>query len=122
MSETDLSRAIQQALEAIGALVVRVQSGTARGGKQRLAKTGTPDLWVAWRGATMWLEVKLPGEKLSEAQEIWHAKCRAEGGDVRVVQSAHEALYCVQFAAQLLGHKLDRATETAQARAKRRAR
>ena len=97
MSETDLSRSIQGALQSIGALVVRVQSGRARGrvGMVRLAREGTPDLWVAYRGREGWLEVKTPRGRLSAAQEAWHACARQQGSRVAVVRSAAEAVEVV---------------------------
>jgi hypothetical protein len=48
MSETELSRSIQSALEGLGALVTRIQSGSLRGagGHVQCARKGTPDLGV----------------------------------------------------------------------------
>jgi hypothetical protein len=61
--ETEISGAIRDALESIGCVVVRVNSGTAPGhggGFMRLAKEGTPDIWAARRGFQGWLETKTP--------------------------------------------------------------
>jgi hypothetical protein len=96
--EAALSRAIQDALENIGCLVARVQSGTARGAgghHMRLARKGTPDLWVCglhWHG---WLECKLPGEEPTEGQLKWHRAARSAGVRVEVVRSVEQALRVV---------------------------
>lgn len=57
---------------------------------------GVPDLLVSWRGGDPWggtmllMEVKMPGEKLTDDQIDWHLKWR--GPAVAVVRSAAEAL------------------------------
>lgn len=99
VSETQLSRSIQDALEGIGCLVARVQSGELRGaGGHHVqgAIAGTPDLWVAghqgWQG---WLEVKTPSGVISSHQEAWHSVARGRGVKVEVVRSVEQALRVV---------------------------
>ncbi len=100
MSETQLSRAIQDALEAMGALVVRVQSGGLRtpSGYVRLAPAGTPDLYVAWRGSQGWLEVKsVDGwNRVTEDQTEWHERATKHGVRVEVVRSVRAAVDAVK--------------------------
>lgn len=105
VSETDLSRKIQVALESLGCLVVRVNSGQLRGAGGhvvKLAPVGTPDLYVIaprfpsrpgyWAG---WLEVKAPGGVLSSHQQAWHDMARSRDVRVEVVRSVEGALRIV---------------------------
>lgn len=66
------------ALRAVGCSVMQ-QSGK-----------GVPDLLVGQRGRTLLLEVKMPGESLTPAQEEFHARWR--GAPIHVVTSVEEAL------------------------------
>ena len=90
MSETDISRDIRKAIEAIGVPVERVQTGMVRvrGGWMHLANDGTPDLWTPLG----WLEVKRPGEEPDPEQKQWHARAEAWGVRVAVVTSVREAV------------------------------
>lgn len=97
LSETQISRGIQDAIEAMGLIVERLQSGTAtglRGGRMRLASPGTPDLFVAVGGG-LFLECKTPTGKLSENQLRWHRIARAHGVRVEVVRSVEDAVRVV---------------------------
>lgn len=99
MTETALSREIQDALESLGALVVRVQSGTFRGAGGHVvhgAQKGTPDLYVAWRGRHQWLEVKTSEGELSHEQDSWHRFARQQGERVFTVRSVEQALRVVR--------------------------
>jgi hypothetical protein len=51
---------------------------------------GVPDLLVSWGGKSLLLEVKMPGEKLTEDQLHWHRSWK--GPAVAVVRSPAEAL------------------------------
>lgn len=96
MTESEIQRAIVEALDRIGVVAVRVQSGKAsvRGGWLSLAPPGTPDLvLVAPPG---WLECKSPKGLVSPAQRRWHRLARASGARVAVVRSPREALEVVQ--------------------------
>lgn len=93
-SETDISRAIQRTLRAMGHLVVRVQAGGQRG-RLRLADEGTPDLWCSIDGG-MWLEVKREGGRITNAQAKWHAEARARGVRVEVVRSVAEVVELIR--------------------------
>ena len=98
MSETALSRESQDALESIGAIVVRVQSGklNVRGHWVQLAPEGTPDLWVAWRGNQQWLEVKTREGEASHEQDSWHRAARQQGVRVYIVRSVEQAIRVVR--------------------------
>ena len=51
---------------------------------------GGPDIAVAWRGN--WLfEIKMVGEKLNKLQVEWHARWKAAGGQVDVIETSLEA-------------------------------
>lgn len=93
MSETDVSRAIQQALIKLGLLVVRVHSGRVRvrGGYMQLAPNGTPDLWTS----EGWIEVKRPGEKREPEQVKWHEEAARRGVNVGVADSVKSAVELV---------------------------
>lgn len=96
--ETVLSRAIQDALLAIGCIVVRVQSGCVRvkRGVMHLAPKGTPDMYVAHRGAHGWLEVKCEKGKRTPEQIAWAQKAAQQGVPVVEVRSVAEALDAVR--------------------------
>ncbi len=98
MSETALSKSIRDTLEIMGALVTRVQSGTIRGphGTVHCADAGTPDLHVAWRGGSGWLEVKDERGLLSDAQVAWHMEALRQGQRVEVVRSVEQAVRAVR--------------------------
>ncbi len=85
MSETDISRCIQDALAKAGVLVVRVHSGKVKvkGGWMQLARKGTPDLWTEWG----WIEVKKPGKVRSPEQVKWAEDATAKGINVGVTDS-----------------------------------
>lgn len=104
--ETSLSKAIQQALTAKGARVVRIQSGileVVKGGEHRhhvhCAPKGTPDLLVivppsgrAVLPGYVWLEVKSKTGKPNEDQLGWAAWAQTNRVHHAVVRSISEAL------------------------------
>jgi hypothetical protein len=93
--ETKDQAGIVSALEGLGYLVIRTNSGRVpvRGGWMHLAPEGTPDLRVVGR---TWLETKTDKGKLSEAQKRMHARLTAAGERVAVVRSVAEALEAVR--------------------------
>lgn len=105
MSETGLSKAITDALESLGHVVIRVHSGTVRvlppSGRgspywMKLAPKGTPDRVVlSPNGRTTWLEVKTEEGSVSDVQERWHRKATRAGHRVFVVRSLSEAIEAV---------------------------
>lgn len=83
MTETDIKRAITDALEACGAIVIRMNAGRVRN-NVHMAPKGTPDLLAIGRHRTYWIEVKKPGETLRSAQEEMIQKLRERGHEVVV--------------------------------------
>lgn len=94
--EGDIKRRILDALEAVGALAVRVQSGLVkvRGGWMHLAQAGTPDIYVLVppTGLSLWLEVKTATGEEREAQLAWADTARRAGAVVRTVRTPAEAV------------------------------
>ena len=62
----------------------------------RLASSGTPDLWWAYRGHSGWLEVKTTAGELSHEQERWHSRARQQGVRVYIVRSVEQAIRVVR--------------------------
>lgn len=52
---------------------------------------GVPDLLVGFHGRTYLLEVKAPGDDLSDDQVIWHAGWKGHADVVRTEQQAIDA-------------------------------
>lgn len=104
MSETELSRKIQDALLAIGVPCIRIQSGQISIGSRRIhmAPKGTPDLRTPYG----WLEVKDPTREstakqranlLRSPKQVAFAETWTRHGDrVAVVMSVEEALRTVR--------------------------
>lgn len=82
--------AIKQNLERLGC---EVEDTSGVGG-------GFPDLIVGKRGRAVFLEIKDPsqppsGRRLTPAQEKWHARWKAQGVPVFVVETFEEAVDAV---------------------------
>lgn len=98
MSETDLSRAVQQCLKANGILYERVQSGRLQAAyKGRVhwihcSSVGTPDLW----SELGWLEIKTQTGRLSAVQKAWHSRANKAGVPVHVVRSVSDVLHLIR--------------------------
>ena len=91
MTERDLQRAIVDALRKSGVWVVRTGVSMKRGKRgTQSGEPGMPDLHLV--GLRAWLEVKLPGEELSEEQVEWHEKAKLNGVPVDVATTVAEAL------------------------------
>lgn len=65
------------------------------GGEMRrvrwIGRRGAPDLLVLLPGRSFWVEAKAPGEKPSPAQLREHARLRAAGNRVEIVESEASA-------------------------------
>lgn len=103
--EKTIQKAIVNVLRARGYVVEVVRMGAAKiprpGAKARFVRmglsVGAPDLVVvAARG--VWLEVKRPSGKITDAQFAWHVVARRQGAFVAVVRSPEEALVAVDAA------------------------
>ncbi len=92
LSETGLSRSIQDALKSLGFMVLRIQSGKVkvRRAWMHLCEPGTPDLHLV--GLNAWIEVKRPKQKPTQEQIAWHTKARLAGARVAIVTSVSEAV------------------------------
>jgi hypothetical protein len=91
VTETALQKSILRALRLAGHWPMRVGVNHKRGASgSASAEPGCPDLCVLDLGA--WLEVKLPGGKLSAVQQAWHQKARERGVNCAVVMSVVEAV------------------------------
>lgn len=86
MSEADLQRRIQRALEARGAVVMKHHASQFTG-------RGWPDLWVALPGGRLaCLETKTPVGRRSKIQARKLDRLRATGSIAEFVTSVSEAL------------------------------
>ena len=102
-SEAAIQRAIVGALgDLLGTRgrVIRVQSGglQVKRGFMNLAPKGTPDLLVVLpRGRVAWIEVKRPGEDLTDAQSEWSDWAQAADHFHCVATSGQEAVDFVSY-------------------------
>lgn len=101
MSETDLSRAIREALTRLGVTITRHQCGTIfLGGRVlQLGESGWPDI-IGFMpdGRFVGIEVKAPKGRKRDKQEQWAEKAKAAGCVVGTVRSVAEAVALVQRA------------------------
>ncbi len=100
-AETELAKAIRDALTALGLVVWREQCGKVpvKRGYMHLAPEGTPDL-VGYLpgGRLLGLEIKTARGKERPAQTEWLARAKAAGCCVATVRSVEEAVAFVQAA------------------------
>lgn len=90
-TETALQKAICEALSRRGHWVIRTGVSAKRGARgTQSGEVGMPDLHLLETGS--WLEIKLPGRKLSADQKLWHAAARSLGVNVWTVDTISEAL------------------------------
>ena len=80
--EAKLSKKIRAHAEERGAWVFNVH-----GGDNPFQEVGVMDLIMCYRGRFVGVEVKLPGEKASRAQEVVIRRVREAGGIAEVVHS-----------------------------------
>jgi hypothetical protein len=76
--------AIIAELEAADLHVVKLSSS---------AMTGLPDLLVGWQGHLAFVEVKMPGQKLREAQRLFQQKCQDRGTRYFIADDIDDALF-----------------------------
>lgn len=93
--ETELAKAIRDALAANRYWAIRVNSGAIHRGDMHmtLAPIGTPDICVV--SPYGWIEVK-DQARVTAAQRAWHEKARARGVRVAVAHSVEEAIATVR--------------------------
>lgn len=56
------------------------------------ALPGVPDLYIAWPGHTLWIELKAPKGSVSEAQRTFAHRAINIGHDVHICRSVDEVL------------------------------
>lgn len=83
MLERDVERALVKRVKALGGMAEKFTSPARRSVPDRLVTM--PD------GQIIFVELKAPGKKPTEAQERDHAKRRAMGCDVRVIDNKDDA-------------------------------
>lgn len=83
--ETLLRRKIQAALRKAGAFATVIHGSVYQ-------EAGLPDLCCVYRGRSLWLEVKLPGQTPSTAQIVMRARLELAGAVCEVATSVEEAL------------------------------
>ncbi len=93
-AENAVTKAVRQACQIRGALVVRVQAGGHRVGKHfvRGAEPGTADLIGAFMGRPIALEVKTAKGKQQLTQALWQVEWQRAGGIYAIVRSAEDTL------------------------------
>ena len=74
-----------------GALVFRMNSGKAKY-NIKLSPPGTPDLLVVYSSRCLWIEVKTPTGKVSEAQQEMHDRLRGLGQYVLIARCLEDVL------------------------------
>lgn len=100
MGETALSRSIASAVESLGFIVVRLQSGKARvrGGWMQGNASGTPDRGaLISRGRICWLEVKDETDE-RPSQKEWRERVARLGHEVAIVRTVGDAVAAVRAA------------------------
>jgi Holliday junction resolvase len=96
--ESDVQRAIVQALSVAGWLVMHIPNQSTRG-RQRWAglMPGAPDLVAVKRGRVVFLEVKTDRGRVSEKQAEVHDLLRLHGMEVRVVRGIDDVMDLLQL-------------------------
>ena len=97
MRERDLERYLVRSVKAIDGGEVRKVQWIGRNNApdrvvmapaRKLSPYSIDCAWCNPKGRTVWVELKAPGEKPTAAQLREHARMRAAGQDVRVIDSA----------------------------------
>lgn len=83
--ETLILRDVKKYLEINRWWIVRFQGGLG-------TYPGLPDLCAMKKGRFVWIEIKTPTGKLSEAQVAFQARCLEEGMEFYVIKSVDEAI------------------------------
>ena len=93
-AENAVTKAVRQACQLRGAMVVRVQAGSHMVGKHfvRGAEAGTADLIGSYMGRAIAMEVKTAKGKQQPSQVEWASQWNEAGGWYFVVRSAEDTL------------------------------
>jgi len=102
-SEQDIQKAIADTLNLYGVCVI-LGAGKIRDSNQRFISLtggfnggrGIPDILFIYKGETYLIEVKKPGAKLNDNQEVFHKACRNQGVLVNIFYSIDDAISFVK--------------------------
>ena len=96
-SETQLSKAIADALALVGVYSDRLNAGRWKVQQSWVhgCRKGTPDRFALVNGHMVFLEVKRPGKKADPHQLERHAELRSHGATVLVVDDVADAVAAV---------------------------
>lgn len=91
--EAEIQAAIVKALSRLGFLVIHIPNQATRG-KYRYSGLlpGAPDLIVIGKNRIVFMEVKRPDGKQSEAQKIVQQMIEENGFEYHIVRSTYEAV------------------------------
>lgn len=94
MSETsDIVSPCIDAADALPVFALRLHSGSARGGKQQLCPTGTPDMLFVFRGGrAVFVEAKSEKGRMRDGQTEMHRKLRSLAIPVHTCRSRAEVM------------------------------
>lgn len=96
MTDGGLVPVTLRVLRLAGWRAARIQAGTARGGAQRLAEAGWPDvIGLAPDGRVVLVECKREDGKLRQAQVEMATWCGSRGFEYRVLRSAEDLEHLV---------------------------
>lgn len=97
MKEAAISREIQTFMKTIGFAVWSTEQGYRRDRGGTRMSAGIPDLYCVGHGIGLWVEVKTPKGKLTEAQEEFQRECWDNGILHQVWRDARDAFdFCVR--------------------------
>ena len=89
MTEGQIQKQAIELLKLSGYLVFRLNAGR-QSNKVRPCPPGTPDLLAVKNGRVLWLEIKKPGEKLRDTQQVMISDLIHHGQEVAVVSGILE--------------------------------
>ena len=93
--ESAIQKAIVAACRAAGVLVIRMNSGQIKKGRNviHLAPKGTPDLLaISHSGRAAWIETKTPRTGGTAEQKAVHEDLRARGQTVMIARAVDDVL------------------------------
>jgi hypothetical protein len=85
LKETDISKQIRSLLFQVGALPIKIAGGAYQ-------RPGISDFLVCLDGKFVAIEVKRPGYKMTEKQELFQHEVRAAGGIAFVAYSLDDVV------------------------------
>lgn len=94
ISETQISKEIRDYLNKRGIYNLRLNSGKVRvrGGWMQLCDEGTPDRYCLFKGKSIFIETKVPGEKPTDEQLAAHDRIRRSGGIIIIAERLDDVI------------------------------